>query len=547
MRGIFLIFLILISILHLPLYGISDTQIRNAIHHKRWTEATNLYQAYREEHGEKEDLLTAYAVGLLEEGIEKDEDSCMLSLFGAGISLHESAYPILAEGMESKYPLAQLVALKFLSETNDDEACKLLKKGLNSLFLPIRLETLFILAKQGESNLPDIAETTMSRTPNPLHPLFPQIFAAYNSKRTQHILKKLLQHGNLDLQKAAVLSCAQYRRDDLLSSIRMVSNHPHPALQEACAFALGAMGDQTAKKQLDQWLYSPSSTVSLAAAKALYKSGERTAIKTVVERAQKKDLFAIRLLGEMGSDPTGIKTLKTLLHDYDDAVRINAALSLLELRDPSCLDEIQSLLIPKYHGKIFLPFESPGTTLTALKQSGDQQAAHIELAIQLREKALALCIELDEKDFLALSKQILASRQTELIPLLMQLLQNVHTASAITMLKSAHQTLGSPLIRNYSLLALYTIDPQPIYEKELKDWMRSSIHSELIQFRPLITHEKQPHSLTPVETARLLINAYEILSKEDAEEAISLLLEAIKEGHPKNRYALAGLLLRALG
>ena len=53
-------------------------------------------------------------------------------------------------------------------------------------------------------------------------------------------------------------------------------------------------------------------------------------------------------------------------------------------------------------------------------------------------------------------------------------------------------------------------------------------------------------TLTPKETSRLLIEAYETLAESHEMEGIDLLIEAIRLGHKKNRYALAGLLLKAI-
>ena len=55
-----------------------------------------------------------------------------------------------------------------------------------------------------------------------------------------------------------------------------------------------------------------------------------------------------------------------------------------------------------------------------------------------------------------------------------------------------------------------------------------------------------PYDLTPEDNSRLLIETYQSLAEKQADRSIDLLLEAMKDGNPKNRYVLAGLLLRAL-
>ena len=57
---------------------------------------------------------------------------------------------------------------------------------------------------------------------------------------------------------------------------------------------------------------------------------------------------------------------------------------------------------------------------------------------------------------------------------------------------------------------------------------------------------KSPYQLTPEETSGFLIEALDALSQKREERNIVYLLTLMKDGHPKNRFALAGLLLRCL-
>jgi hypothetical protein len=73
---------------------------------------------------------------------------------------------------------------------------------------------------------------------------------------------------------------------------------------------------------------------------------------------------------------------------------------------------------------------------------------------------------------------------------------------------------------------------------------------EMIQLRPTLPWsakgEVGAYLLTPEEESRLLVESYEALADHHEPESLRLLLHAIKEGNPKNRYVLAGLLLRAI-
>ena len=72
----------------------------------------------------------------------------------------------------------------------------------------------------------------------------------------------------------------------------------------------------------------------------------------------------------------------------------------------------------------------------------------------------------------------------------------------------------------------------------------------MIRFRPMLPWtEKNVESqfqLTPEETSRLLVEAYVTLADQHDPQGIDILLSAILEGNEKNRYALAGLLLKSI-
>ena len=52
--------------------------------------------------------------------------------------------------------------------------------------------------------------------------------------------------------------------------------------------------------------------------------------------------------------------------------------------------------------------------------------------------------------------------------------------------------------------------------------------------------------LTPKESSRLLIEAYAAIAERGEVEGIDLLLQEIRLGREKNRYPLAGLLLKSI-
>src|SRR5208283_1352707 len=80
-----------------------------------------------------------------------------------------------------------------------------------------------------------------------------------------------------------------------------------------------------------------------------------------------------------------------------------------------------------------------------------------EISLRVRQQILISALELPEKDFLELARAIFASRQHDLIPLTVRLLENLQSEAAIGLLKEEEQRLGAPYVRAWSCLGLYRL------------------------------------------------------------------------------------------
>jgi HEAT repeat protein len=397
----------------------------------------------------------------------------------------------------------------------------------------------------------------MYKLPPELRGYFPQFFALLGTSDSISILRKLMDDRFLSVRVEAILNAARYGRDDLLPSIRISSSHSNIAEQEACAAALGFLKDAKSLKRLEKLSQSPIDHVQLAANRSLYHLHHPEAGNRIGEKAKGKDLFAISLLGEIeGSE----QTLLPLLKDPDLQVRINAALSLLKRRDSKCIPAIYEVLRRDARDLALVPAYSLGRSLTAWKviASADQ---HVNdsfydlqtLGILVREEILRDCLELPEKDFLEVAAHIFASRQSELVPLLVNLLENLQTPAAFALLEKHAQSAGYPLLRGYCSLALLRLKRPGPHLETLKNWIHAKRSTELVRFRPLLPRSMRDQQflatsleLTPEESSRLLIEAYQTLADEHNDEGIDLLLDGLEKGNPKNRSVLAGLLIRAI-
>jgi hypothetical protein len=128
-------------------------------------------------------------------------------------------------------------------------------------------------------------------------------------------------------------------------------------------------------------------------------------------------------------------------------------------------------------------------------------------------------------------------------------LETLKSPATIQLLKEEQQKAGSPLIRNYCNLALYRLQEEGPYAQLLYDWVSKQYKEDLIRFRPFFSWGKREtpstFQLNPEETSKLLIESFEALTASQNDEGITMLLQAIRYGNGKNRYALAGMLMRA--
>lgn len=518
------------------------------------SQAIDTYKQYHKHTGQHDfELIQEMGLLLLDQGYHSsDPEVRAMTTFGAGISLNERTLYILEAGMDSEIPELQLVCLNYLSQFQNDSADETLRRAMNAGHPLIRLEAAYVMAQKKAPRAYAYAESLMYRFEGPLTPLFPQFFVMIGSAEATRTLRKLMTNSDEEVRIAAILSAAKYGRDDLLPKIRMLATHHEKAQQEACAFALGVLKDETSIRRLEILTRSQVLHVRLAAWKALYDLG-RKEFKTSIERAAKeKDIYAISLLGNIeGSQDVLVK----LVNDNNIQVKINAAIAMLHLQDPRCLPALVEILIMDSRGLCFSKTVSKGKSLSAWKAnpSGKQNFKEdpyaFELSLSMREDTLEEALDLPEKDFLKLVKIIFMRQQNDLVPLATELLEKLRTPDTIALLKEHQQQIGAPLIRNYCNLALYNLKEQGPYGDNIRSWIANMQNEELIRFRPFLPREFRDHEehyqLTPEDNSSLLIASFESFVASKDERGIDILLEAIQNGNAKNKYALAGLLMRA--
>jgi HEAT repeat protein len=563
MRQRIKIFLALSLVLSIPISSEEDKdffdkrQISYLLQSKEHKKSFDLYQDWKKKLGRHDfEILHQLALILLDEGARGvDPEKQLLSIFGASLAGTTSSWEILDSGINSPNPQTQIATIQLLGRQQDDHSDALLIRALSSDFFYARLEAAYFLSLRKHRLITGHLEGLMYRFPPEMRFFFPEYFALIGTADSIAILRHMLDEKEAMVRIEAVLSAGRFGRDDLLPQIRALATHLNIAEQEACAFALGELKDSRSHTLIKKLAKSPSTNVKLSALKTLYLLGDLGAKEEIIKLAEQKDLFAISTLGDI---PDSQDALVKLATDGNQHIRFNATVALLKLRDPRVISSLAEFLIHDSRDLGFQPQFSIGKAHTAwkvipsAKQHSSEESMDLgALALSVREYLLRLCLELPESSFLKIAHGLFETKQNDLIPLLVDLLENLNTEGALKLLKEKSQTTGAPLIRAYCSLALFRLRQEGPYEKQLLEWMEKRKESELIRFRPMALRSSMrlpecSFDLTPEENSRLLIDALEAFANLHEEKGIDLLFSLIQNGNPKNRPILAGLLLRTI-
>jgi HEAT repeat protein len=517
-------------------------------------ESLQRYREYVKVSG-RQDFETLQQMGstLLQKGIQSEDPQVFaMTLFGSGLSGSVGALEILEKGIVHPDPQTQLMALHFISQIEEDKADDLLNLAMSSDFLSTRMEAAYYLSLRKHPHAVGQIEGLMFRLPPAFKPFFPSLFALIGTNDATQALRRLIEDSDAPVRIESILQVARLGRDDFLPLLRKKLTHTHVAELEAAAFAIGALKDTLSIPKLRRLASSPSDTVRLASALALMQLGDRSFLSQIEALANKHNLFAIGALGFVrGSE----EQLSILAQSSDLQVRVNAAVGLLQQRDPRCVPVLTEILISDARDLAFQPTPSLGRSLSYLKAipSAELRAKDpsidLTFSLAIRERLLQEALHLPEEEFLGLAKRLMEKQQSDLIPSLIALLENLQTEKAKAVLKLGAAKMAHPLIRDYCHLSLYRLKEAGPYEEYINRWIMKQKEAELIRLRPILPWkfrlDQNEHVLTPEETSKLLIDAFLSVASRRDEKSIAFLLEAIQKGNAANRYALMGLLMKA--
>jgi hypothetical protein len=512
---------------------------------------------YKAEKKHDFDLLEKICFTLLEMGTNsQDPEDQLLALYGISLSGSSSSFiTFLDHAVKSPFPGVQRSALQLLATLHEDKCQELISTGLKSSFLQIRFETLYYLIQRKSPNSLGQTQSLLNLLPPQAKPLFVELYAMHGSFEALSILKSCMNDQDPNVRLAAVLYSALYQRDDLLNSIRSILTQSDPVLKEAACFAIGHLKDLHSREALEKNAKLPFNDTKLSALIALYKLGNKETRNEIMEIAKNGNLYAIHFLSEI---PESDKILEELATRIESSISLNATLALLNKKNPKALPLVIEILLQDPTVTGFMPSVSLGHSLMSWKRVSinsirdkEQKNNAIAISLNFQEELLAKCLELPNQTFLDVAKTIMHSRQTKLIPLLIRLLENEGSPETKALLIEKAYAIENPLLRSYSKLALYRMHVSDHYRQEFLKWLCHQKNTKMIEFRPQSEtstngkHKSQNH-FSPEEISGLFVESFDALATNHDSEGIEFLLEAIRDGHSKNRFAFAGLLLKSI-
>ncbi|KKM68532.1 hypothetical protein LCGC14_1459900, partial [marine sediment metagenome] len=493
---------------------IDKRHILYLMHSNEIEKALNQYQKAWEKEPLDLEILQKMSLILLKNGANStDVETQKLSMFGAGLSASNISLEILEIGLKSSDLETQLLSLHFISLLNDNKTDLLLTQAMRSDFLPTRLEAAYHMAQRKHPHAIGQIESLMMKLPIFLKPFFPHLFAMIGTNGATKFLLRFLNDSNSDVRLETVLSIANLNRDDLLQHIRKKLPNSTIGEKEAIFYAFYKLKDSSTIKDIEKLSTSSIENVKLSALRALYHLGDSSKKADIEKLAMEGNLFAISILKDItGSE----KTLKMLLKSKNKLIRVNAAISLLGLKDSSGLDTLKTVLINDSKDTALQPFFSIGRTMMYFKivPLAVYRVKDIknDPSLSIREALLKEALELNEDAFLSLIKTIYDTPQSDLIPTATALLENLASEKVIEFLKDKAKFSNIPLIRDYSNLALYRLKEEGPYESYIADWIKNQDDDVIIQLN--INPEKKSektqniYSLTKEESTRLLLDMF---------------------------------------
>lgn len=533
------------------------TQILHLFSKGSHLKGLKMYKEYYKKAGDHDfSLLREMSLMMIESGISKgSEDSSLLSLIAMEIAGEDNFSHHLSKLIHSNYFPVQAKTLSLLRRIDNEYSDQLIKSCLTSNFIMLRLEALSILVQKHNSTAIGQVESLMNMVHKSYHPVFVDFYALSGTKYAISVLKKMIYDVDLNLNLATILAAKNYKIEELIPSLRNSLTHTSSIIQESAANALGVFQDAHAVKKLEVICKSKHEETRLAGLYALYCMGQKERKEEILSLAKNGNLFAISTLAQIeGSE----KALHEIYYKDSNEFRINSAIALLEKKDPLCIPVIKDLITLDTGAYYLQSYPSPGRAFSCIKLLpiaglDKQMVAPAKAATAgLQAQLFAKCIDLPREKFMKIVDDIFTKKRNSLVPVAIGLLENFNDQEAINYLIKKSTTPGAPFIRTSCHLSLWKNTHNQVNKQAISDWLKKYGKHEMIAIsQKKLKENKGDYSLTGYELSleeksHLLIGAFLHLSDSREKSGLDCILDAMINGHEKNRIPLAGVLLKTI-
>lgn len=540
------------------LYPLMKSQILYLMSKGNEVGAINKYREFVKKTGDHNfKLLREMCLVMIENAVSwGDEQDSLRALIAMEIAQEDSFSHHLGKLIQSRYYPVQAKTLSLLKGINNEYSEMLIKSCLSSNFIMLRLEALSILVQKHHESALGQVEALMNMVHKHYHPIFVDFYALAGTKYAISVLKKMINDQDLNLNLATIMATRQYQIEEMIPNLRHSLTHTSPIIQEAAASALGSFSDQFSVSKLKALTTSGHDETRLAALLALFNMDHTQHKAEIVSLAKNGNLFAIGALAKMKNTE---KALREIYFSDDNNYRINSALALLEKKNPVCIPVIRDLISLDSNVFYIEPTYSPGRMFSALKLKPLSTVERKEMipmlqaqTVMIQNQLLSRTIDLPRKRFMEVIDNIFDRKRNHLIPTAIALLENFDDEEAKNYLKERSKTPGAPFIRTACHLSLWKSTKQEVHKEAVTSWIKQFGKHEMISFEQKNTQNSEKNShlseyeLSLEEKSHLLIQAFLNICLSHEKAGLDSILEAMIDGHEKNRVPLAGVLLKTI-
>lgn len=491
---------------------------------------------------------------ILEEGLKsKDPEETLISLYGLSVSDYTPSAQSMLEVLKKKNFYTQSYLLQVLQKNLNSSTEEILTQAGHSSFFPIRLQALYQLTQRQEINSLNKIQALKQKLHKSYHFVFTPLIASHRSKESEDELKKMLKEPSTSLRASVLLAIGEQQLTSLLPEVKKAFTHVNPVEKEAAIFALSHYPDLKLHDLLKKETSSTNKHLALASYVALFNLGFIEYKEKILSFAKQNNPFALLLLHEIGDES---QTLIKALKNPDETIQINALWGLLRYKDPRALPALEKVLQMNPLNQIINVEHSPANTLHHLSidsptiDNDDVFEQEIAVTLHMKKMFLSFLRQYPEKDALPFCKKILASNKHPFQRELIHIIESFDSENSLALLRSLSHSIGAPLKRGYALTALYRKSTKPADQDRFYKWLKVQSSDTIIQFsktaNPLSSLYVKPYELSPEEHTGLTTEALLTASASHEEKYLKLIIELFNTCHKKNRYALAGILMKAV-